>query len=122
MDVLVGLDAGTTATKAVTAGADARVRDTASVGYPLLVPQPGWAELDAMEDLADRHEDFLDEIADAVREIQAHWRAHRASAAAASTRVEQPGMASPAMPKVGRNDPCPCGSGKKYKQCHGRLS
>jgi preprotein translocase subunit SecA len=23
-------------------------------------------------------------------------------------------------PKVGRNDPCPCGSGKKYKQCHGR--
>jgi preprotein translocase subunit SecA len=26
------------------------------------------------------------------------------------------------VPKVGRNDPCPCGSGKKYKQCHGRLS
>ena len=25
-------------------------------------------------------------------------------------------------PKVGRNDPCPCGSGKKYKQCHGSLS
>lgn len=24
-------------------------------------------------------------------------------------------------PKVGRNDPCPCGSGKKYKQCHGRA-
>ena len=24
--------------------------------------------------------------------------------------------------KVGRNDPCPCGSGKKYKHCHGRLS
>jgi len=24
--------------------------------------------------------------------------------------------------KVGRNDPCPCGSGKKYKQCHGRLT
>jgi len=24
------------------------------------------------------------------------------------------------VPKVGRNDPCPCGSGKKYKQCHGR--
>ena len=27
-----------------------------------------------------------------------------------------------AMPRVGRNDPCPCGSGKKYKHCHGRLS
>jgi preprotein translocase subunit SecA len=25
-------------------------------------------------------------------------------------------------PKVGRNDPCPCGSGKKYKQCHGRIA
>ena len=25
------------------------------------------------------------------------------------------------MPKVGRNDPCPCGSGKKYKHCHGQL-
>ena len=25
-------------------------------------------------------------------------------------------------PKVGRNDPCPCGSGKKYKHCHGSLS
>jgi preprotein translocase subunit SecA len=27
-----------------------------------------------------------------------------------------------AMPKVGRNDPCPCGSGKKFKHCHGKLS
>ena len=27
-----------------------------------------------------------------------------------------------AMPRVGRNDPCPCGSGKKYKHCHGKLS
>jgi len=26
-----------------------------------------------------------------------------------------------AQPKVGRNQPCPCGSGKKYKQCHGKL-
>jgi preprotein translocase subunit SecA len=29
--------------------------------------------------------------------------------------------ASEAMPRVGRNEPCPCGSGKKFKQCHGRL-
>jgi preprotein translocase subunit SecA len=27
-----------------------------------------------------------------------------------------------ALPKVGRNEPCPCGSGKKYKHCHGKLS
>jgi preprotein translocase subunit SecA len=25
-------------------------------------------------------------------------------------------------PKVGRNDPCPCGSGKKYKHCHGKTA
>ena len=32
--------------------------------------------------------------------------------------------ASPAtaLPRVGRNEPCPCGSGKKYKQCHGKLA
>jgi preprotein translocase subunit SecA len=29
---------------------------------------------------------------------------------------------SSSVPKVGRNDPCPCGSGKKYKNCHGKLS
>jgi preprotein translocase subunit SecA len=28
----------------------------------------------------------------------------------------------PNMPRVGRNDPCPCGSGKKFKLCHGKLS
>jgi preprotein translocase subunit SecA len=26
------------------------------------------------------------------------------------------------LPKVGRNDPCPCGSGKKYKKCHGTAA
>jgi gluconokinase len=46
VDVVVGLDSGTTATKAVTAGTDGRVRDLASVGYPLQVPAPGRAELD----------------------------------------------------------------------------
>ena len=25
------------------------------------------------------------------------------------------------VPRVGRNEPCPCGSGKKYKHCHGKL-
>ncbi|MBQ3706149.1 MAG: preprotein translocase subunit SecA [Clostridia bacterium] len=33
----------------------------------------------------------------------------------------QPRKVSPSQ-KVGRNDPCPCGSGKKYKNCHGRVS
>ncbi len=34
----------------------------------------------------------------------------------------QPNRSADAWPKVGRNDPCPCGSGKKYKHCHGKLS
>jgi preprotein translocase subunit SecA len=32
--------------------------------------------------------------------------------------VEKP----PEVPRVGRNEPCPCGSGKKYKHCHGKLT
>ena len=32
------------------------------------------------------------------------------------------GGAAAAVPRVGRNDPCPCGSGKKYKHCHGALA
>ena len=33
-----------------------------------------------------------------------------------------PATLAAAVPRVGRNDPCPCGSGKKYKHCHGRLA
>jgi len=43
----------------------------------------------------------------------------------AEAAVATPVAATPfvrAGEKVGRNDPCPCGSGKKYKQCHGRLA
>ena len=32
------------------------------------------------------------------------------------------GAAAANLPKVGRNEPCPCGSGKKYKNCHGKLA
>jgi preprotein translocase subunit SecA len=35
---------------------------------------------------------------------------------------EDADVAVAAVPRVGRNDPCPCGSGKKYKQCHGKLN
>jgi preprotein translocase subunit SecA len=43
-----------------------------------------------------------------------------APSAAPEQSAQQPQVN--AMPKVGRNDPCPCGSGKKYKQCHGKLA
>ena len=36
--------------------------------------------------------------------------------------AEAASSSAPAYPKVGRNDPCPCGSGRKYKQCHGKLN
>lgn len=42
--------------------------------------------------------------------------------AAAAAAPQQPRVTEPikAAPRVGRNDPCPCGSGKKYKNCHGK--
>ncbi len=41
--------------------------------------------------------------------------------AAAEPEPEPPQTFTRPQPKVGRNEPCPCGSGKKYKQCHGQL-
>ena len=38
---------------------------------------------------------------------------------AALPPVPRPATVKREEPKVGRNDPCPCGSGKKYKKCHG---
>ena len=49
-----------------------------------------------------------------------HADYEEALAAAATSKPEQP--AARQTPKVGRNDPCPCGSGKKYKHCHGKLN
>ena len=44
-----------------------------------------------------------------------------AEALAAASMAALP-QAGPDGPRVGRNDPCPCGSGKKFKHCHGQLS
>ena len=43
---------------------------------------------------------------------------YQGSQAASEPRKKQP--TKRAAPKVGRNDPCPCGSGKKHKNCCGR--
>ncbi len=56
--------------------------------------------------------------------------AEGADAEAVALAVQQRPQAEESSPqpirrfgqKIGRNDPCPCGSGKKYKQCHGRLA
>ena len=47
MSVIIGLDLGTTACKAVALTPDGRVVAAASADYPLRIPQPGWAEQDA---------------------------------------------------------------------------
>ena len=39
-----------------------------------------------------------------------------------ATQRKLPAVAENTLPRVGRNDPCPCGSGKKYKLCHGKLT
>jgi preprotein translocase subunit SecA len=61
--------------------------------------------------------------------LQANKPAYTSSSSAAPQAALQPGMpqapaphVSPVHvgPKVGRNDPCPCGSGKKFKSCHGK--
>ncbi len=68
---------------------------------------------------------------EAQRRAQAEEAARRAQAQHASAQSqlsdgeESQGAQQPMVRegvKVGRNDPCPCGSGKKYKQCHGKIS
>jgi preprotein translocase subunit SecA len=77
-------------------------------------------------------EQDLDDSAERRRAAQAMRYQHAQASALGQQRPQgQPG-AAPATPpaepfkregrKVGRNEPCPCGSGKKYKQCHGRLN
>jgi len=68
----------------------------------------------------------MEEQARAQAESQSLQFEHDSASALASE--EQPNDEEQAKPfvregeKVGRNDPCPCGSGKKYKQCHGKLA
>lgn len=53
-------------------------------------------------------------------DIEEQREAQRAAAAGAGQASQQKVEPVRAEPKIGRNDPCPCGSGKKFKNCHGR--
>ncbi|HTY99836.1 MAG TPA: SEC-C metal-binding domain-containing protein, partial [Rhodocyclaceae bacterium] len=55
-----------------------------------------------------------------VENVQYHHADYDEALGAAAAKPAQPSQRH--TPKVGRNDPCPCGSGKKYKHCHGKLS
>jgi preprotein translocase subunit SecA len=76
-----------------------------------------------LENVEFRHADFAE--AAAVATPVAADAATEMIGQAMSHGMHAPAGASPGadgIPKVGRNDPCPCGSGKKYKQCHGKLA
>jgi preprotein translocase subunit SecA len=71
--------------------------------------------------------DAIDEQRQAPREMHyEHAEANPVAAEVESQVVDNNELAEQPFvrngKKVGRNEPCPCGSGKKYKQCHGKLS
>ncbi|MDX9706429.1 MAG: SEC-C metal-binding domain-containing protein, partial [Azospira sp.] len=57
-----------------------------------------------------------------VQNVQYHHADYDEALGAGEAAEPKPPQPAQAAPKVGRNDPCPCGSGKKYKHCHGKLS
>ena len=63
-----------------------------------------------------------------ARQLGAAQAQHDEASASGSDQSEGDGAEAKSEPmtrdgrKVGRNEPCPCGSGKKYKQCHGRIT
>ncbi len=58
----------------------------------------------------------------APENVQYHHADYEEALASSDTPAEEHKPFVRGGEKVGRNDPCPCGSGKKYKQCHGRLN
>lgn len=68
-----------------------------------------FAQLEQMSQA--QHQQSVTTIEPAVRALHAYWLAQRS----AHSSPAQPPLQ--ATPKAGRNDPCPCGSGKKFKQC-----
>jgi preprotein translocase subunit SecA len=59
--------------------------------------------------------------ADAVEALAEADAAPEAGGAPAAVAAAETHPFVRSTQKVGRNDPCPCGSGKKYKHCHGRI-
>jgi preprotein translocase subunit SecA len=74
-------------------------------------------KIESPEELAQASESMQEELSD-LKGVQYQ---HANSEAESEAPAKRPTPIQ-AGPKVGRNDPCPCGSGKKYKQCHGQLS
>ncbi|PTU30683.1 preprotein translocase subunit SecA [Stenotrophobium rhamnosiphilum] len=81
------------------------------------------AEVAAMEEERRKPRELQFQHAEAASPVE-QAAAAEPSAPRSLEAAPEPIKTAPIMrdqPKVGRNDPCPCGSGKKYKQCHGAL-
>lgn len=69
-----------------------------------------------------------EQVSEAAQALEARAEAHVNVSYTAPNESGEPetvvdaATAVAEVPRVGRNDPCPCGSGKKYKHCHGQLS
>jgi uncharacterized protein len=85
--------------------------------FQLFATPEGWAELDTAADEAAMHAEWSSKVEPTVHAIHAYWLAHR-EASATTLDTNHPTQRV-GKPKVGRNAPCPCGSGKKYKNCCG---
>jgi preprotein translocase subunit SecA len=75
-------------------------------------------KIQSAEELEQASESLQDDLAD-LKDVQYQHAGEAEEQTEAQENKAQPMQAGV---KVGRNDPCPCGSGKKYKQCHGQLS
>jgi uncharacterized protein len=83
--------------------------------------EDGWDELKRRQDSLDQHQAFADSLAASVRNIHRYWVEQRRLQIARGEMPSVIGRSEPVRraPKAGRNAPCPCGPGKKYKRCHG---
>lgn len=84
----------------------------------------GWEEQKANDVSLDQYQTYADSLADSIGRINAYWLERRRQQLA---RGETPNYIGKPEPfrrpiKVGRNEPCPCGSGKKFKRCHGEAA
>jgi preprotein translocase subunit SecA len=81
--------------------------------------------IETAEELERASESIQEDLAD-VKGVQYQHASANESGDEPAARSAAPQAAAPqpvqAGPKVGRNDPCHCGSGKKYKHCHGQLA
>lgn len=94
----------------------------------------GAVKLEVVQTIATIHIPSEEEVAAAQAAQMAAMEMHMEHPALLSSEEGMPAVVDGTQPDVGnmdnpyadqyvgRNDPCPCGSGKKYKQCHGRLA